>query len=50
MKDNATIKEIRETRKRISERFGHNPKRLVEYYKKKQLEKTELDKSRKQAS
>lgn len=36
MKDNATVKEIRETRKQISEKFEHNPKRLVEYYKQKQ--------------
>lgn len=47
MNDNATIREIRETRKQISAEFGHNPKRLVEYYKKKQKEKkgvTEPDK------
>ena len=36
MKDNKTIREIRETRKKISARFGHNPKRLVDYYKEKQ--------------
>lgn len=36
MKDNATVKEIRETRKRISAKFEHDPKRLVEYYKQKQ--------------
>lgn len=36
MKDNETIKEIRMTRKRISARFGHDPKRLVDYYKEKQ--------------
>ncbi len=48
MNDNATIREIRETRKQISARFGHSPKRLVEYYKKKQKEKkgvTEPEKS-----
>ncbi len=38
MKENTTIKEIRETRKRISARFGHDPKRLVEYYKKSKRE------------
>ncbi len=38
MKDNETIREIRETRKRISARFGHDPKRLVDYYKEKQKE------------
>lgn len=42
MKVNATIREIRETRKKISERFGHDPKRLVEYYKKKQEKKLEF--------
>jgi hypothetical protein len=26
------ISEIRETRHRISERFGHDPRRLVDYY------------------
>lgn len=26
------IDEIRETRRRISERVGHNPARLVDYY------------------
>lgn len=26
------IEEIREVRHRISERFGHDPKRLLEYY------------------
>ena len=36
MFDNETINEIRETRKIISARFGHSPKRLVEYYKEKQ--------------
>ena len=36
MKENEAIKEIRETRKKISARFGHDPKRLVEYYKEKQ--------------
>jgi hypothetical protein len=43
MKDNATVREIRETRKRISARFEHNPKRLVEYYKQKQKEKLKSD-------
>ncbi|CAN2042102.1 conserved hypothetical protein [Candidatus Magnetomoraceae bacterium gMMP-15] len=39
MKNNTTIKEIRETRKKISARFGHDPKRLVDYYKEKQKKK-----------
>ncbi len=43
MKDNATVREIRETRKRISARFEHDPKRLVEYYKQKQKEKLKSD-------
>lgn len=43
MKDNETIKEIREIRKRISARFGNDPKRLVDYYKKKQMEKMDHD-------
>lgn len=30
------IDEIREVRHQISERFGHDPKRLVEHYKKLQ--------------
>jgi len=41
MNDNATIREIRETRKQISARFGHSPKRLVEYYKKNRRKKRE---------
>ena len=36
MLDNETIKEIRDIRKEISNRFGYDPKRLVEYYKEKQ--------------
>ena len=32
MKDDPTISGIREARHRISERCGHDPKRLVEYY------------------
>ena len=43
MKDNETIKEIRETRKKISARFDHDPKRLVEYYKEKQKKRMELN-------
>jgi hypothetical protein len=31
-----TIARVREARHRISERFGHDPKRLVEYYMKLQ--------------
>ncbi len=43
MKDNSTIKEIREIRKKISERFDHDPKRIVEYYKKKQEQRVKLE-------
>lgn len=32
MKSDPTIARIREARHRISERCGHDPKRLVEYY------------------
>ncbi len=34
-----TIERIREARRSISEKCGHDPKRLVEYYKKLQEEK-----------
>jgi hypothetical protein len=34
-----TIERIREARHRISEKCGHDPKRLVEYYMKLQAEK-----------
>ena len=43
MKENETIKEIRETRKRISARFDHDPKQLVEYYKQKQKRRIKLN-------
>lgn len=36
MKDDPTILRIREARHKISERCGHDPKRLVEYYMKLQ--------------
>ena len=36
MKENATIADIRKIRKKISERFGFDPKRLVAFYKDKQ--------------
>ena len=34
--DDAVIDEIREARHRISERYGHDPERLVEYYQEMQ--------------
>ena len=40
MKENETIKEIRDTRRRISERFGHDPKRLVQHYMDLQKKRT----------
>lgn len=35
-KDDPTISRIREARHRISEKCGHDPRRLVEYYTKLQ--------------
>lgn len=32
MKDDPTISRIREARHRISEKCGHDPQKLVEYY------------------
>lgn len=32
MKDDATITRIRETRHGISERCGHDPRKVIEYY------------------
>ena len=31
-RNDETIKQIREARGRISEQFGHDPKRLIEHY------------------
>ncbi len=31
-KDVSTIKRIRDSRRRISENFNHNPKKIIEYY------------------
>jgi hypothetical protein len=39
MNPDPTIARIREVRHRISEKCGHDPKRLVEYYMKLQKEK-----------
>ena len=39
MKPDPTIAKIREARHRISEKCGHDPKKLVEYYMKLQEEK-----------
>jgi len=32
MKPVSTLDQVREARRRISERFGHDPKRLIEHY------------------
>lgn len=32
MKEHEIIAEIRETRRKISARFEHDPKRMIEYY------------------
>jgi hypothetical protein len=39
MKPDPSIARIREARHRISEKCGHDPKKLVEYYMKLQEEK-----------
>ena len=36
LEDDPVISEVREARRRISERFGHDPQRLVAYYMQKQ--------------
>jgi len=41
MKDDPTIKRIRQTRHEISEKCGHDAKRLVAYYQ--ELEKQHAD-------
>ncbi len=33
MKDDPTIKAVRDARHRISEMVGHDPRKLVEYYR-----------------
>jgi hypothetical protein len=40
--DDEEITRIREVRHRISERFGHDPYRLVAYYLEKQRERVNL--------
>lgn len=40
MKDCETIAEIRRIRRLISEQFGFDPKRLVEFYKERQKART----------
>jgi len=39
MKDNETIARIRQTRREISRRVDFDPKRLIDFYKKKQKER-----------
>ena len=37
MQEDQAIAEIREVRRQISEEFGHDPRKLVTYYKELQL-------------
>ena len=39
MKDDPVISRVREARHQISEACGHDPKKLVEYYMKRQQER-----------
>jgi hypothetical protein len=49
MKDDPTIERIRKSRAKISQRFGHDSKKLVEHYMKKQKsKKLRQDHNRKQ--
>jgi hypothetical protein len=41
MKDDPTIKAVRDARHRISAEFGHDPRKLVEHYR--QLQKRHRD-------
>ena len=41
------IDEVRETRRRISAKFGHDPQRLVEHYKKLEAESSAAAKAAK---
>jgi len=50
MAENETIREIRETRKTISAKFGHDPKRLVAHYKEKQKVISAMEASNNQRS
>jgi hypothetical protein len=36
MSDDPLVDSVRDARKRISERVGHDPRKLIEYYKKLQ--------------
>ena len=38
IKDALTIKRIRDSRHRISEKFDHDPRKVIEYYIEKQKE------------
>lgn len=41
LRDNPTLASIRETRHKISEEFGHDPQRIVEYYRELQKKEEE---------
>jgi hypothetical protein len=49
LKDDPTIAGIRETRHHISEEFGHDPQRIVEYYIELQKKEEEQRRQLKQA-
>lgn len=48
--DDPTIAEIRETRHRISEAFGHDPQRIIEYHRQLQTKEDELRHKQKQVA
>ena len=52
MKEDPTIERIRKTRHEISEKCDHDPKKIIEYYKKfqKKLDKKPTEKSQKTKS
>ena len=43
MKENDTIREIRKVRREISKKLDFDPKKLVNFYKKKQKERKSKD-------
>ena len=49
MKDDPAIRIIREVRHKISEECEHNPKKLVEYYMKRQRERAQSQEEEKKA-
>ena len=49
MKDDPAIERIRAVRHQISEECGHDPKRLVAYYMKRQREREQQQEERRKA-